>query len=254
MIYDLRTVFISRSCIYKYPFFKIWFNLRTFFVFWSCIYFLVTCTFIYYGWPEDFYLVSRNSDWGLLGSKNNLHADSWVKIKKITPRFFKIVGTILGLETVWDFILRTFRHFCTRKNKSQFKAIPNEMESKYFLCLYKWPQTTCLNNIQDSLHTYQRILYYIKRNLSKISRDFIHVTNWQYIRRIKDNQVYKNKRCLYNHTRDIKSSYGHTHQKAPDPVRSPKLSWWWRRQYCGGGPHGNTTCCSFFIFFATRYG
>ncbi len=40
-------------------------------------------------------------------------------------------------------------------------------------------------------------------------------------------------------------SYGHTHQKTPDPVRSPKLSWWWLSQYCGGGPHGNTGCCNF---------
>lgn len=44
------------------------------------------------------------------------------------------------------------------------------------------------------------------------------------------------------------ANYGHTHQKAPDPVWSPKLSWWWRSQYCGGGPHGNTACCSFFLF------
>ncbi len=47
----------------------------------------------------------------------------------------------------------------------------------------------------------------------------------------------------------MNSSYGHTHQKAPDPVRSPKLSWGWRSQYCGGAPHGNTACCSFFIYF-----
>ena len=50
----------------------------------------------------------------------------------------------------------------------------------------------------------------------------------------------------------VDARYGHTHQKAPDPVRSPKLSWWWRSQYCGGGPHGNTACCIFCIFFAPR--
>jgi hypothetical protein len=53
----------------------------------------------------------------------------------------------------------------------------------------------------------------------------------------------------------ITFSYGHTHQKAPDPVRSPKLSWCWRSQYYGGGPHGNTACCSFclFLFFFCRF-
>lgn len=42
--------------------------------------------------------------------------------------------------------------------------------------------------------------------------------------------------------------YGHTHQKAPYPVRSAKLSWCRRCQYCGRGRHGNTTCCSLFDF------
>lgn len=52
---------------------------------------------------------------------------------------------------------------------------------------------------------------------------------------------------LIRSTWSLYFSYGHTHQKAPDPVWSPKLSWWWRSQYCGGGPHGNTTCCNFFL-------
>ena len=37
--------------------------------------------------------------------------------------------------------------------------------------------------------------------------------------------------------------------KAPDPVRSPKLSMLWRCQYCGGRPRGNTSCCSFCLSF-----
>ena len=45
------------------------------------------------------------------------------------------------------------------------------------------------------------------------------------------------------------SNYGHMHQKAPDPVRSPKLNWWQPCQYCGGRPRGNTACCSFFYLF-----
>ena len=41
--------------------------------------------------------------------------------------------------------------------------------------------------------------------------------------------------------------YGHLHQKALDPVRSPKLSWWQLSQYYGGWPHGNTGCCNAFL-------
>ena len=55
------------------------------------------------------------------------------------------------------------------------------------------------------------------------------------------------KRCKYPILKPtaLASNYGHTHQKALDPVWSPKLSWWWRSQYCAGGHHGNTVCCSF---------
>jgi hypothetical protein len=41
------------------------------------------------------------------------------------------------------------------------------------------------------------------------------------------------------------SSFGHIAMKAPDPVRSPKLSMAEPSQYYGGGPHGNTGCRSF---------
>ena len=53
---------------------------------------------------------------------------------------------------------------------------------------------------------------------------------------------------VYNEMSKFRFSYGHTTQKAPDPVRSPKLSCVWQSQYCGGGPHGNTLCCNFFYF------
>ncbi len=43
--------------------------------------------------------------------------------------------------------------------------------------------------------------------------------------------------------------YGHTLQKAPDPVWSPKLNCSWLSQYCGGGPRGNTECCTFYHAF-----
>jgi hypothetical protein len=46
--------------------------------------------------------------------------------------------------------------------------------------------------------------------------------------------------------------YGHTCQKVPDPVRSPKSNWQWHSQYCDGGPRGNTMCCSFLQFFCGR--
>lgn len=41
------------------------------------------------------------------------------------------------------------------------------------------------------------------------------------------------------------SSYDHTPWKAPDPVRSLKLSQGWLGKYCGRGLHGNSKCCSF---------
>ena len=41
------------------------------------------------------------------------------------------------------------------------------------------------------------------------------------------------------------------HQKALDPVRSPKLSWWQPSQYYGWWQRGNTGCCNanFFVFY-----
>ncbi len=46
------------------------------------------------------------------------------------------------------------------------------------------------------------------------------------------------------------------HQKALDPVRSPKLSWWQPSQYYGWWQRGNTGCCNatfFFLFFLFHY-
>ena len=55
--------------------------------------------------------------------------------------------------------------------------------------------------------------------------------------------------------------FGHTEQKAPDPIRTLKLSCSRPSQYCGGRPRGNTGCrillqflsLPFFLFFTLPF-
>ena len=44
------------------------------------------------------------------------------------------------------------------------------------------------------------------------------------------------------------TSFDHTMVKAPDPIRTPKLSTIGPAQYCGGGPRGNRRCRMFLPF------
>ena len=44
-------------------------------------------------------------------------------------------------------------------------------------------------------------------------------------------------------------SFDHTMVKAPDPIRTPKLSTIGPAQYCGGGPRGNRRCRMFLPFW-----
>ena len=47
------------------------------------------------------------------------------------------------------------------------------------------------------------------------------------------------------------TSFDHTMVKAPDPIRTPKLSTIGPAQYCGGGPRGNRRCRMFLPFCST---
>ena len=48
------------------------------------------------------------------------------------------------------------------------------------------------------------------------------------------------------------TSFDHTMVKAPDPIRTPKLSTIGPAQYCGGGPRGNRRCRMFLHFASYR--
>ena len=47
----------------------------------------------------------------------------------------------------------------------------------------------------------------------------------------------------------VSFEFGHTEQKAPDPIRTLKLSCSRPSQYCGGRPRGNTGCRILLQFF-----